>query len=345
MTPSSGSHGKQSGRELADGLSPEAESQVEVAAILEVLRRGKRFLVSSHARPDGDAVGSMLALGMLLEQMGKQADLVSADPVPQVYRALPGAQNIRIVRRVEGGYDAAILLECDGTERVGIAGLEQYLLINIDHHYSGSDYGDLNWIDQEVASVGEMVYRLARAARAQITVEMATNLYTTLLTDTGGFSYGGVQASTFGMAGELVAAGANPVKIAQEVLYSAPMSKVLLLGVALEHLHRQGRVAWLWVTHQEMVKTCATEEDCEGIVNVALGITGVEAAAFLRELADGRLRVSLRSKGKVNVAILAEHLGGGGHKSAAGCTLDGPLGQRIEEIRAMLGAELAREWE
>ena len=343
MTSPSRFNVRQSGRESVNGKLLRAETPAEMAAILDVMRRGNRFLVSSHARPDGDAVGSVLAMGMLLEQMGKQADLVSADPVPQVYRSLPGAQNIRTVRRVEGAYDAAILLECDGTERVGIAGLEQYSLINIDHHYSGSDYGDLNWIDQEAASVGEMVYRLAQAAGAHITAEMATSLYTTLLTDTGGFSYGGVQASTFAMAGDLVAAGANPVKIAQEVLYSAPMSKVLLLGAALEHLHRQGRLAWLWVTHQEMVRTCATEEDCEGIVNVALGITGVEAAAFLRELADGRLRVSLRSKGKVNVAILAERLGGGGHKRAAGCTLDGPLGKRIDEIHAMLGAELATE--
>jgi phosphoesterase RecJ-like protein len=138
--------------------------------------------------------------------------------------------------------------------------------------------------------------------------------------------------TTFGVARELVLAGADPVGIARDVCYSATTSKVLLLGAALNNLKREGRLAWLWVTHQDMVRTCAAEEDCEGIVNVGVGIAGVEVAVFLRELPEKRIRVSLRSKGKVNVARLAEKLGGGGHGNAAGCTLDGPLGRAIEEI-------------
>jgi phosphoesterase RecJ-like protein len=161
-----------------------------------------------------------------------------------------------------------------------------------------------------------------------------------LLTDTGGFTYGSVRASTFELARDLAMAGADPVAIAREVCFSIPTSKVLLLGAALSNLKREGRLAWLWVSHQDMVRTCAAEEDCEGIVNVAIGISGVEAAVFLRELPERRIRLSLRSKGKVNVAAIAERLGGGGHGTAAGCTLDGPLARALEEILTELRGSL-----
>jgi len=312
-----------------------------IAAILQVLRNGERFLVSSHSRPDGDAVGSALAMGMLLEQMGKRADLVTADAVPAVYRGLPGANGICHALRVHGPYDAAIVLECDSLERARLRGLEDFFLINIDHHISGRAYAHLNWIDFDAASAGELVYRLVKAADATITPDMATCLYTTLLTDTGGFTYGSVRASTFEFARDLVLAGADPVAIAREVVYSTPTSKVMLLGAALGHLKREGRLAWLWVTHQDMVRTCAAEEDCEGIVNVAVGISGVEAAVFLRELPERNIRLSLRSKGKLNVAEIAEKLGGGGHGNAAGCTLYGPLARALDEILKELRSSMA----
>jgi len=312
-----------------------------IAAILEILRSGERFLVCSHSRPDGDAVGSVLAMGMLLEQMGKRADLVTADRIPTIYKGLPGAGAIRSALRVHGPYDAAILLECDGLERARLRGLEQFFIINIDHHVSGRPYAQLNWIDREAASVGELVHRLVRAAGATVTPEMATCLYTTVLTDTGGFCYGSTKASTFELARDLVEAGANPIAIAQEVCFSTPTSKILLLGAALSNLKREGRLAWLWITHKDMVRTCAAEEDCEGIVNFAVCISGVEAAAFLRELPEQRIRLSLRSKGKVNVAAIAERLGGGGHENAAGCTLDGPLTSALEEILNELRSSVA----
>jgi phosphoesterase RecJ-like protein len=307
-----------------------------VAAILEVIRRGERFLVCSHSRPDGDAVGSMLATGMLLEQMGKRADLVTADRIPSIYRALPGAESIRTALRVHGPYDAVILLECDGLERTKLRGLEEFFHVNIDHHVTGRRFGIVNWIDRHAASVGEMVHRLVKAAGGTVTPEMAACLYTTVLTDTGGFCYGATRASTFALAQELAAAGADPVRIAQEIYFSTATSKLLLLGAALSNLKREGRLAWLWVTHQDMVRTCAAEEDCEGIVNYAICISGVEAAVFLRELPERQIRLSLRSKGRVNVAAIAARLGGGGHENAAGVTLDGPVSRALEEILAEL---------
>jgi phosphoesterase RecJ-like protein len=330
------------GRSASAGMGPENSPADPVAAILDVIRKGERFMVCSHSRPDGDAVGSMLATGMLLAQMGKRADLVTADRIPNVYRDLPGAEEIRCVMRVHGPYDAVIMLECDSVDRTRLRGLEPFFIVNIDHHSTGREFGSLNWIDRGAASVGELVYRLVKAAGCTVTPEMATCLYTTVLTDTGGFCYGGTRPSTFELARELTLAGADPIRIAQEIYFSTAPSKLLLLGAALTNLKRDGRLAWLWVTHQDMVRTCAAEEDCEGIVNYAVSISGVEAAAFLRELPEKRIRLSLRSKGKVDVAAIAVGLGGGGHENAAGVTLEGPLSRALDEILFELRANVAK---
>jgi phosphoesterase RecJ-like protein len=170
---------------------------------------------------------------------------------------------------------------------------------------------------------------------------MATCLYTTLLTDTGGFIYGSLRASTFAIARDLVLAGADPIRIAQDVCFSAPVSKMLILGAALTNLKREGRLAWLSITNNDMVRACAVDEDCEGIVNYALGIAGVEAAVFFRELPESRIRISLRSKGSINIAAIAEHFGGGGHEFAAGCTVDGPLPEAIDRILPSIRSVLA----
>lgn len=312
-----------------------------IASVLDVIREGERFLVCSHAGPDGDAVGSMLAMGTLLEAMGKRVDLVSADRIPEVYRGLPAAEDIRIAMRVQGQYDAAIVLECDGLARTGLQGLEKFFLVNIDHHATGIEYAQVNWIEPDATCVGEMVHRLFLSAGVEITPEAATSIYTTVLTDTGGFIYGATRASTFALARDLTLAGADPIRIAQQVYFSKPMAKLLLLGAALQNLRREGRLAWLWITHNDMVRSCAAEEDCEGIANYALSIAGVEAAAFLREGTENRVFASLRSKGRIDVAAIAERLGGGGHTNASGCVLAGPLGRAREEIVEALRGGLA----
>lgn len=312
-----------------------------IDAILQNFHAGHRFLVVSHARPDGDALGSMLACAMILEQLGKQVDVLSNDRVPIIYRYLPGVNRIRLASCVEGDYDAVVILECDGTARTGLKGLEGRFLINIDHHASGQAFGNLNWIDKKASATGELIYDLAIAAGVRVTDAMATCIYTALLTDTGSFHYQGTGARTFELAQHLVEAGADPIAIAQDVYYSNPMSKMLLLGAALSNLHREGRIAWLWVTHQDMIRTRAAEEDCEGVVNYAICIAGVEAAVFFRELPDHTVRLSIRSKGNVNVAQIAELFGGGGHDTASGCTLNLPLPVATERILAELREAVA----
>jgi phosphoesterase RecJ-like protein len=309
-----------------------------IGPILQAIQDAQSILVTAHARPDGDAVGAVLACGMMLEQLGKPATMAFSDRVPLIYRWLPCAQSIHHWQRVEGDFDLVILLECDGIERSRLKGLEGRRLINIDHHTSGRHFAHLNWIDTDACAVAELVFTLARAAEVRITPEMATCLYMAVLTDTGSFCYEGTDTHTFSLAHELVSLGASPARIAQDVYFSNPMSKMLLLGAALANLRRDGRIAWLWVTTSDMERTHAAEEDCEGIVNYAIGIAGVEVAVFLRELPDHRVRLSLRSKGAVNVAAVAESLGGGGHENASGCTLPGPMHAASDAILARLRA-------
>lgn len=319
-----------------------AWSRQPAPSLVDSIRQRNRFLLTAHARPDGDAVGSLLGLGMLLQQMGKEAEMQLYDRVPLIYRTLPGAEKIRHSASVAGVRpDAVVLLECDGIERSRLQGLDGNFLINIDHHTSGRTFGDINWIDTSASAVAEMVYRLAVAAGASITPAIATCLYTALLSDTGAFCYERTSADTFALARDLVQLGANPARIAQDVYFSNPASKMRLLGMALTTLQREGRIAWLWVTHSDMVRAGAVEEDCEGIVNYAVGISGVDVAVFLRELPNHRVRLSLRSKGTVQVAEVAEQFGGGGHSNASGCTLDGPLSSATDRILEKLRSHIA----
>lgn len=306
--------------------------------VLNALTRAEKILVTSHARPDGDAIGSVLAMAMILRQIGKAAEIILSDPVPSLYRFLPGAAEIRRCIGADSSYDTAVLLECDSTERTGLVGLRNrspskpIQLINIDHHATGQPFADINWIDTSAAAVAEMVYRLARAAAIRITPDIATCLYTAVLTDTGAFCYEGTDAHTFELAADLVRRGADPIRIARNVYCSNPVTRMKLLGIALTNLRREGRLCWLWVTAEDMEQSRATNEDCEGIVNYAISIYGVDLAAFLREMPDGSVRASMRSKDGINVAAIAESFGGGGHENASGCTLAGPLAHAKERL-------------
>jgi phosphoesterase RecJ-like protein len=255
-----------------------------------------------------------------------------------VYQQLPFASTVIQSERVNGSYDAAILLECDSIQRARLDGLENQFLINIDHHKSGRTFAHVNWIDPKAVATAEMVYRLAKQAGVKITPEIATCLYTAVLTDTGAFMFEGTSEHTFELARELVLAGADPARSARHVYFGHSTAKMRLLGAALSALQREGPLAWIWVTQEQMDRVGAKEEDCEGLVNYALAIGDVEVAAFFRELPDGRFRVSLRSKGGVDVARIAAEFGGGGHACASGCAVDGPLHAAVESILGRIRA-------
>jgi phosphoesterase RecJ-like protein len=320
---------------------PHQLHEPQIAALLAVFRSHPRFLLTSHARPDGDAIGSVLALAEVLDQLGCQADVILADPIPYIYRTLP---NLSRIRETPSANDVvpnlatpAILLECDGIARTGLLGLEGRTLINIDHHASGRAFASINWIDEHACAVAAMVYRIAIAAKVEITPSMATCLYTAILSDTGSFAYASTTADTFAIVHDLAVRGANPSQIARDLYFSNPASKIRLLGAALSNFQCDDTVAWAWVTSEDMERAGATAEDCEGVVNYLIGIVGVESAVFLREVPDtSQFRLSIRSKGKLDVAQVAEHFGGGGHRNASGCTLDGPLAEAVARILLQL---------
>ncbi len=304
--------------------------------VLNAIEGRQSFLLTSHARPDGDAIGSLLALRSLLLQMDKRVDVVMHDPVPRVYRTLPTADQILQAPQVYGEYDAAILLECDSTQRSHLSGLERYFLINIDHHQSGRAFARVNWIDPHASSTAELIFRLVRATGTQLTPEMATCLYAAVLTDTGAFAYNSTNADTFSLARELTLAGADPAMIARGIYFSHAPAKIRLLGAALSTLSIENEIAWMLVTQAQMEQFGALEEDCEGLVNYALSIQDVQVAVFFREIPGNRFRVSLRSKGKVNVAAVAEHFGGGGHECASGCSVLGDIELAAELVLAQV---------
>lgn len=318
-------------------MSPESS----IAALIEAFRSYPRFLITSHARPDGDAIGSVLAMSELLTQLGAECRVVLLDEIPAIYRSLPGIDTIvhvADVRDIEPDLSVpAVLLECDGIPRTGLQGLEGRFLVNIDHHASGREFGNVNWIDECACAVAEMVYRIAVAAKVTITPSMATCLYTAILSDTGSFTYPSTTSDTFAVAHDLAEHGANPSQIARDIYFSNPESKIRLLGAALSNLHIDGPLAWSWITANDMDRAGAGAEDCEGVVNYLISIAGVESAVFLREVPSAdQYRLSIRSKGKIDVAQIAESFGGGGHRSASGCTLDGPLTVATERILSQL---------
>jgi bifunctional oligoribonuclease and PAP phosphatase NrnA len=306
--------------------------------VLNQIGQRQTFILTSHARPDGDAVGSALACCQILRSMGKQASVVLSGGVPVIYRPLPYSETVLRATDQAPEAEAAIILECDSVQRTCLAGLDGRYLINIDHHATAKPFADVNWIDPSACATAEMIYLLARRAGVKISPEIATCLYTAVLADTGTFCFHGTTERTFALAQELVRSGADPVRIAHDVYFSNPFSKMRLLGAALCTLRRDGSVVWMHVDRATMEHCQASEEDCEGLANYALSIAGVEVALFFREQSDGRFRVSLRSKGAVNVAAVASAFGGGGHECASGCGLDGPLSAAIEHVLAQLRA-------
>ncbi len=308
--------------------------------VLQEIRARHRFVVTSHARPDGDAIGSALACGQILRVMGKDAEVVMHDGVPRIYQNLPFADRVIQANAVPAS-DGVVILECDSIRRTLLDGLEKCFLINIDHHASGRNFANINWIDSSVMATAELIYHLARLACVPVDRDIATCLYTALMTDTGSFMFEGTNEHTFTVARELVLAGADPALCARPIYFGHSTAKLRLLGAALSNLHREGALAWIWVTQEQMRNFAAREEDCEGLVNYALSMAGVQVAVFFRELPDGRYRVSLRSKGEVNVSKVAEDLGGGGHKCASGCSVEGPLALAVSRIVGRLRAEPA----
>ncbi|HYW70521.1 MAG TPA: bifunctional oligoribonuclease/PAP phosphatase NrnA [Pyrinomonadaceae bacterium] len=315
-----------------------------LSQVVELIEKKDRFAITSHVRPDGDGLGSSLGLFWLLKSLNKDVHVIMRDPAPHSYQQLPGAETIRVAPQVGEHFDAVFVIECSDVERPGLADLKDQVVVNIDHHSTTELFGNVNWIDSTAAAVGEMIYNLCKATGARVTKEIAECVYTALLTDTGSFHYSNTTERTFKIASELVRIGVKPAKTAEAIFGSYEWPKIELLSHVLSTARRDhtGHVAWMWQTLAMQEQTHAAEEDADGFVNYPLAVGEVEATALFKETAPGIYRTSLRSKGDVNVAKIAEQFGGGGHRNAAGCTLKGNCEQIEQQMIPLLQDAIKR---
>jgi bifunctional oligoribonuclease and PAP phosphatase NrnA len=314
-------------------------SSLTVIDIRDAIFARRRFLITSHAKPDGDSIGSQMAMASALEALGKEVRLVNSDPAPEHYMEFPGVDRIEIAREfLERDADALIVMESSDLKRTGVAGLEGRFTINIDHHQGNTSYGDLNWLDESAAACGELVFELIRSMGVPLTLEIATHIYLAILTDTGSFHHSNITPKTFEICRDTVAAGVNPTTMARRVFDSNSFGKLKLIGALLDDMELldDGRLAVLHLNDVVLNATGTTYNDTEGLINLPLTAREIQAVAFFKVGADGDIRVSLRSKYDVDVRTIASRHGGGGHKNAAGFTVRGPL----DEVRSGILQEI-----
>ncbi len=311
---------------------------IDLAATARMIAESERILFFMHVQPDGDSIGSSLAMVRALRQQGKEAVMVGVDPIPRIYHFLPGWDTLFTPwEQVTGEWDLACFLDCGDLQRVGAAlplvkACKRTL--NIDHHSTNTGYGEYNYMDFSAAAVGELAYRLLREMELPIDTETALCLYTSLVTDTGGFRYDSTGPSTHRVAAELLELGAKPYEVASAIWENEAPSRLALLARALQTLRLEngGTVALMHVTRAMLADAGAVDEDAEGIVNYARSVSGVEVGILMKEAADGRIRVNLRSRRIADVGAVALRFGGGGHARAAGCTMFVSMEEAIEQV-------------
>lgn len=305
--------------------------------IAHIVKNGERFFLASHKDPDGDAIGSLLALGGTLLLSGKQVVLFNEGPIPDHLSSLAGIERVVDAVDIEMGFDAGLILDCGNLERVGAVSChlsKTRPLINIDHHENNSRFGDINLVDAQSSSVGEIIYRLIKLANLPLDLTIAENLFVALQTDTGSFKYDNTTSEAFSIAGELVDWGVNPWKISRKVMDEWTLKRLHILESALKtiEVHSAGRVGFITIPQDTLSKADTDNLNCERFVDYPRCISGVEIAVLIREIKKDYYRFSLRSNDWVNVAELASLFGGGGHPRAAAFSKEGSLDSVKQEF-------------
>ncbi|HPS78306.1 MAG TPA: bifunctional oligoribonuclease/PAP phosphatase NrnA [Thermoanaerobaculaceae bacterium] len=313
------------------------------AVVAARLRTAKRALVVSHTAPDGDAIGSALGAAEMIRTLGGSAVVLSHDPFPSSLAFLPGLDRVlaqtTMPRDWPDAYDLVVVLECPDLDRTGFdAMLRERPILSIDHHLTSEAYGEINYLDAEAPAVGEMVLRVADAASVAPTAAMATCLYTALVTDTGDFRYSNATPRAFAAAARLVEAGARPSEISEGLWGHTPARVIRLTAAILSTLEllAGGHIALITCDRATLERTGAAPSDTENLINIPRGIDGVEVAVLLKDFDSGTVRVSMRSRDRVDVQAVAARFGGGGHRAAAGCSVPGTLAEVRETILAAL---------
>jgi bifunctional oligoribonuclease and PAP phosphatase NrnA len=304
------------------------------------IRRSQRFLLSSHQRPDGDAIGSAVGMALALREMGKSAHVVMDATPPHYLQPFPAVDGIQVAASVDETADASIIMECSSLDRTGVRGLDGSPVLNIDHHIGNTQYGQINWVDESAAACSELVFTLIESLGVPLTRDVATHIYLGLLTDTGSFHFSHITPRSFEIARRCVEAGADPQWIARTHYDSSTLARVKIFGAVLNamRLDNTGRVALLTATRATVTGAGGSYDDTDGIINFPLTVKDIQAVAFFKDAGPGDWRVSMRSKGDVDVGAIARSYGGGGHKNAAGCSAKGELEALQETFLRLLVA-------
>ena len=312
---------------LADSLS-------EAAAAIQASRS---IVLACHVNPDGDALGSLLGLALALIPLGKEVHCLSEDGVPDILRFLPGTDLVRQTSDTPA-FDLALVVDSGEIARVG-EHVQPIIdraktIVDIDHHVTAGAFGDVRVLNANAASTAEIVYALLQTLAVPITPDIATCLFTGVITDTGSFRFQNVTPNTLRVAAELLEAGAPPAHISEHVFDNRTFAATRLLGHALSSLSQtpDGRIVWAHITAQDFQTLGATDQDTEGVVNYVRGVRGAVVGILFREMDNGKIRVSLRSRETVNVAEIAHGFGGGGHRMASGCTVEAQLAEAEQTV-------------
>lgn len=307
--------------------------------IISHLNNSDHILVVTHTDPDGDAIGSLIATGLALDKLSKRVLFYNESPIPAVYRFLPGVERVKNHLDPTVSYDTAIVLDCGDLNRVGKISdqiLQIPVVVNIDHHVTNTKFGTCQWLDFEACASAEIVYRLIEAMNIPISTDIATCIYTGILTDTGSFRFSNTNRAAFEICEKMINRGVNPFQVAQHVYGTYSLGRIKLLNRALDSIEisRNGKVSMMSVTRTMMEETGTQPEDADGLINYAKRIQDVQVAVLIQEQIGNHsgnrnnshtYHVSLRSDGTVDVASIASTFGGGGHYSAAGFSIKSTL--------------------
>jgi phosphoesterase RecJ-like protein len=302
--------------------------------ICQKILESQRIVVTSHLRPDGDSICTGLALAFIGELLGKEVEIINKDKAPFPLNNIPDIEKIKIGQIPVQGFDLVILLECANVSRSGQENLNNYFKINIDHHHSNDYYADINWVDPEASAVAEMIYTLGEKLNIQFTPHIANHLYCAIVSDTGSFQFSNTSSRSFEVCHELIDHGASSIQIAELLFNNNSPEKIKLLGHVLSTLqmNKKGNIATITMFNEYLDSLHLKEIDTEDITTLARSIKGVQMVLFFKEIEKDTFRVSLRSKGKMNAAYVAENFGGGGHVHASGFTVTGEYKKLLKEI-------------
>jgi bifunctional oligoribonuclease and PAP phosphatase NrnA len=318
----------------------------EFRRALQVIDTYRDFILTTHLNPDGDGLGCESALSLALTCLGKNVTVVNAHPTPDIYSFLPNRETFQVASRHDRHHEVAIMLECPDVGRTGgvleIPGGAD-VIINLDHHAFNTRYGTINLIDPTAAAVGEQVWDLLTALDCPVDKRMAIGIYTAIATDTGHFQYASVTPRTHRIVAQLLELGLEVGYLNEQIYERTPAAALHLLALALCGVQYNDRrnLGWFSVTRQMLASAGARENQTENFVNYVRAVDGVEVAGFFMEMADGRIKISLRSRGRVDVSAVAHELGGGGHRRAAGAQLPGPLSAAQARVLSALEDALA----